>query len=783
MLLGASILGTSLFLKSKSKCPQTLFFLVLFMVWSGVTVITAFINDVSFFSWSLRFFSIFIFCMAAISTLGTLNTKKQITILYFSILIISVIALLKNLLPLAIADDLSSFRCDSFRAYSGWNYSLFVFSLGLPLLFNKHSLTKKVILYVTVGLSIFAMLISLTRTYWVGAVITIFLVGFLFAKVRKEIFYKEFIKNCAKIIFGMVLVLIFTFIIFPDNVRYCFINRISSVMHLTKDPSVLERISESKGIFDSLNKKEINSGVTAVNITNKTATATDPVNKLEVYKNILIGNGLGSKFTYILDVTGARITTERDFSHNYYAYIIWTTGLIGLILLVLSFLFYYLELRKHISYFYFDNIYFPYLIGISASLFVGVIISFVGSPLYLNEWALYYGILFGLGLKIISYRNKQKNKKVVIVHNIISPYKVYLFNALNFVLEDFTVIFIADTEKIRKWKIDRAELKFKHEILFNSNIEDINQFKLNIRLFQTLNRINPDVIIIDGYSYIYNWIGMIWGRIRQRKLVLWSSSTYLDQTKFFFKELAKKLFVSMFDVANTYSLKGKDYLVHLGMDKQKIFVTGNITDNDYYSNECEKYKNIESDIRQEFAFANHNFLYVGRFSCEKNVFVLLEAFNDLVLSDKRYDWGLVLIGDGPQEKDVITFIKEHNLTKYIKLVGFHQKQEICKFYAVCDVLVLPSLSETWGIVANEAMSCGLALVVSKQCGCYPDIVKDGVNGYSFDPNRSCELRNLLEKFTSNHAGLDELKRGSLKIIQNYTPEIAADIIKHTIEIQ
>ncbi len=371
--------------------------------------------------------------------------------------------------------------------------------------------------------------------------------------------------------------------------------------------------------------------------------------------------------------------------------------------------------------------------------------------------------------------------RIAVIHNIISPYKVYLFNEMNKVLDDFFVIFAALSEGKREWKVNRKELEFNHTILFEGELENANKVKLNINLINKLKEINPDVLIIDGYSYFFCWTSMFWGKLKRKKLILWFSSNYEDRKRPFYKELLKSFFIKRFDTANTYGIKSKEYLVSLGFSSSKIFITGNVTDNNFYSRECQKYKKINEEIKKEFNLAKHNFLYVGRFSPEKNIFLLLNVFKELLLEMRDINWNLILVGSGPQEEKIKHFIRSQNLAKFIHVIGFKQKEEICKFYSVSDVLILPSITEPWGLVVNEAMACGLAVLVSKNCGCYPDIVKDGINGFSFSPYNAEELKELMIKIASGRVDLKTMKLNSLKIIEKYNPKTAAQIILKTIK--
>ncbi len=114
--------------------------------------------------------------------------------------------------------------------------------------------------------------------------------------------------------------------------------------------------------------------------------------------------------------------------------------------------------------------------------------------------------------------------------------------------------------------------------------------------------------------------------------------------------------------------------------------------------------------------------------------------------------------------------------------GFKQKDEIPKFFAVSDVLILPSISEPWGLVVNEAMAAGLPVLVSRKCGCYPDIVKDNENGFSFDPFDKNELFGFMKEIVNGKIDLKKMGESSLKIIKDYTPERAAEIVVKTAEL-
>ncbi len=85
----------------------------------------------------------------------------------------------------------------------------------------------------------------------------------------------------------------------------------------------------------------------------------------------------------------------------------------------------------------------------------------------------------------------------------------------------------------------------------------------------------------------------------------------------------------------------------------------------------------------------------------------------------------------------------------IHFYGFRQIEENPIFYALADCFVLPSLWEEWGLVVNEAMACGLPVVVSETVGSAEDLVLPGDNGFHFDPTRPETLAEALALLESD----------------------------------
>ena len=133
-------------------------------------------------------------------------------------------------------------------------------------------------------------------------------------------------------------------------------------------------------------------------------------------------------------------------------------------------------------------------------------------------------------------------------------------------------------------------------------------------------------------------------------------------------------------------------------------------------------------LRDQLGLPQDSFalLYCGRLSPEKSPITLLRAYERVELPNKR----LMFVGDGQLRGELEAYVADHKIGG-VHFYGFQDRQNIPQFYAVADVLVLPSHQETWGIVINEALSFSLPVIVSDQVGAASDLVHHGQNGYVF----------------------------------------------------
>jgi len=367
-------------------------------------------------------------------------------------------------------------------------------------------------------------------------------------------------------------------------------------------------------------------------------------------------------------------------------------------------------------------------------------------------------------------------RKTVILTEIIAPYRIPVFNALaKHEAIDLTVIFLSETHPtLRLWRVYKDEIRFSYEVLPSWRFcIGPSDFVLNAGLSASLKKFSPETLICGGYNHAASWQALMWARRRGVRFALWSESNAQDaRTLRKPVESLKTCFVKRCDGFVVPGKSAFEYLRSLGAPAARISIAPNAVDNTFFAAQAEKVKRNPAAFREKFGLPRRFILFVGRLVPEKGVFDLLQAYAKLERG-LRSEVGLVFAGDGASREKLAQQAKRIG-PGTVCFPGFAQREDLAGLYALAETLVLPTHSDPWGLVVNEAMACGLPIIVSSVAGCSADLVEDGWNGYVVPP---CDAEKLSVAINSL-VGQPELKlrmsTHSSERIRNYSPEACAD---------
>lgn len=365
--------------------------------------------------------------------------------------------------------------------------------------------------------------------------------------------------------------------------------------------------------------------------------------------------------------------------------------------------------------------------------------------------------------------------KIVLVTNIPNPYRLPLFNEMSRQLtlrgDEFTVLFAAEKYDRRKFILDRNEFQFNYAFLSSSVTTMGNEERAYFSygdLTKALKQEQPDVIIASGFSMatMKSW----WYGVKNNcRLIIWSGSVTIKGKGFsWLRNLQRRFLIHRATAFVAYGSRAKKYLLLNGARESAVFIAINTVDTAFFKRETQKLKelNKEKDNLKHLTF-------VGYLSNRKKVEELLNCFR--ILSEKRTDVVLDIIGDGSAKDSLMQKAKDDRIVQQVIFHGFKQKAELPEFLAKSDCFVFQTGFDIWGLVLNEAMAAGLTCVVSPNAGAADDLVIDGETGFVCNfADTEKTVRQLEEVLNHSERSIAIGKKAAEWIAEHATIKVSAE---------
>lgn len=356
--------------------------------------------------------------------------------------------------------------------------------------------------------------------------------------------------------------------------------------------------------------------------------------------------------------------------------------------------------------------------------------------------------------------------RVVYWNNIPTPYTVARFAALaqrdNV---DFEAWFTFPRWHDRAWELEGLD-SFPHRFL--------PELRLGTRRLPypapLLGRRVPDVLVSQ---YGWPWFVAAWaiGRARRVRHVLECEITF-DQwaERRWWKELAKRVMFRHVEGALTFGAQGAAYARSLGADAGRIYQVDHTFDVRHFLDESDAGRSQRAALRDELGLRGLTFVYVGRLWWGKGLPRLLDAYEQLAAGDNA---SLLLVGSGPQEAELRDLVSTRGLPNVV-FAGFRQQDELPRLYAAADVFVFPTLGDPWGLVVEEAMASGLAVVSTTAAGEIRDRIRDSETGWIVPPDDATSLAAAMSRYLEDPSMAGRMGAAARDSVLWRTPERWAD---------
>lgn len=304
---------------------------------------------------------------------------------------------------------------------------------------------------------------------------------------------------------------------------------------------------------------------------------------------------------------------------------------------------------------------------------------------------------------------------------------------------------------------------------FNQFTEEGKHIPFPWGLFEMIRKHKPEILRTEGFFQWTPWV-LLYGIVyRVPVFVGYERTLWTERNNGKIKTLYRKLLDKFIKGYLVNGIETKKYLLSIGVSPEKIIETGMSADGSALRagvasfKKSRTYKTIADHYRQPGGIV---YLFCGALIERKGVEPLLAAWGKHI--ERHPTDTLILVGGGSLlDKIKNTYGNEPS----IFIEGRRPYEEICQYYAIADVFVLPTIEDNWSLVVPEAMSCGLPVATSIYNGCHPELIQEGVNGYTFDTFDQGSILAALDNF--HHVDLSNFGNHSIVIEDLYSTEKCA----------
>lgn len=375
--------------------------------------------------------------------------------------------------------------------------------------------------------------------------------------------------------------------------------------------------------------------------------------------------------------------------------------------------------------------------------------------------------------------------RVALVTNCIAPYMLPVHRFLASRFAELRLFISTPMESDRQWKpcwdgLDvtvQRNISISHRRRFRQGFAttDIHHFPYDV--LPLLRRYRPQLVISSQLGF-RTLQAVAYRKLNPNsRLVLWIDlSEHTERTIGSTRTALRKFLLRSADAIVTTGRSAKRYLTALGVGPERITLAPYSTD----------LRLTEAATTPRLGASAHRLLYVGKLVESKGLHLLFLALGKWALQNAWRRCELWIAGDGPQRPELAAAALPPNV--HVRFFGSVAYRQLPTLYAQCGISILPTLSDTWGLVINEALSAGLPVLGSVYSQAVQELVRDEFNGWTFRPDRPEAFSSALGRaLTSELASLERMRQNAQASIAHLDAACTAsgfvDAARHAMSAQ
>ncbi|GBO56722.1 glycosyltransferase, family 4 [Pseudanabaena sp. lw0831] len=294
----------------------------------------------------------------------------------------------------------------------------------------------------------------------------------------------------------------------------------------------------------------------------------------------------------------------------------------------------------------------------------------------------------------------------------------------------------------------------------------------NIDIWKMVTKENFDAVIVyTGYTYASFWIALLAAKLKRKVFIFSTDSSALEprnklQLKTWLKKILLPFIFNLADTVIVSSTLGKQMVASLGISGKRITLTPSSVDNAWWTSQSNQVD--VKVVREKWNIPETAtvLLFCAKLQPWKRPQDVLKAFIQANVQNSY----LVFVGDGSLKVEMEAEANSLKVQDQVKFLGFVNQSQLPLIYCSADLFILPSEYEPFGVVVNEAMLCGLPVIVSDKVGAGYDLVKHDETGFVYPCGDIDKLTTILNKILPNRKKLDSMGLAARERMRSWSPE-------------
>lgn len=333
--------------------------------------------------------------------------------------------------------------------------------------------------------------------------------------------------------------------------------------------------------------------------------------------------------------------------------------------------------------------------------------------------------------------------KLAIVTNILSPYRIPLFEQLARLVDELTVVLMAEKHANRHW--DLPAHRFRTVTLPGIHLSWPGlekPYHLNRGVIRVLRKLNPDCVVSGGFT-LANVSAYVYCKLFGKKYVGWGEFTLRDGAQYsVMRRLIRRALCKGSDGSIASSTVAAEAFAHYGANPKRTLLSVMPIDVEFYRRSAAQFRGSTEYHTLRGRFGTPVLLSIGRLVAVKGYPELFAIYERVLQSFPQAS--LLIIGEGTECATYKAQVAARGW-RNVAFLGFQQAEQLVRCFAIADVFVFHTRFDPFGAVLSEAMAAGVPVVSSIHAAATRDLVLDGKTGFRIDPIDATRAAVVIER--------------------------------------